>query len=262
MEYSIEDLPALDQSHNTSKFKLVTTEEVELPKNLPDKYVPPSAEADEVKMSYFKGPPEIEESSDEDSYKSFVRKQVLSESFAPMYDINDLPDLDDSPPRKSTPKKSSVSTPLNSQPLSFSKPAFNTPEPKAKERDSKNESLQKGGVKLLISGFAGENCDKICGTFRERKPEHNLGSRASYLGMRKKDGISIILWYWQEKGTWMIGREEHVGTEFAYACVKSKAETPPGVNADWYIFNPKTNKHEKNRLIITQSIEKAQDSSV
>jgi len=254
MDYSIEDLPALDKSHNTSKFKN-TSKEVELPKNLPDKYAPPSAEADEVKMSEFKGPPPPES---EDTYKSFL----FTETFATTYDISDLPDLDDSPTSHGKIRtKNSVSTPINSQFVSFSKPAYSTPEPKATERDSRNDSLQKGGVTIQISGFAGENCDKICGTFRERDVRHNLGMRASYLGQRMKShsGLSIILWYWQDKGTWMIGREEHVGTEFAYACVKSKAETPLGVNADWYIFNPKTNKHEKNKLIITQSIEKSQD---
>jgi len=233
MNYHIDDLPILDESHNKEKFHL---------KIVPSKNS--TTASTEVKMSDFKGPPE----NDDVSCKTFLQKQVLQESFGPTYDISDLPALDSSHIQVSSPKRASESVSFHvNKPLTFKKPAYSTPARKIPRSDTKKQMLVGNGVTIEISGYSGANSDKVCGIFKERKAQYDVGLRTSYIGKELACDKFIVLWYWSDKGSWMIGRDEHINTQFAYACAISEDKTPLSIS-NWNIFNPETKKYDKHKL--------------
>lgn len=115
------------------------------------------------------------------------------------------------------------------------------------------EQWDEGSIE--ISGRKGINEGRLNGVYTKRK--ESVNDKPSYV----KEGMSvnpIVLWYWPKNEVWMISREEDVGREQAYACVKCGEEVVnPADIADgktWMVWNKEAGQYKPDNNIKVRSL--------
>lgn len=107
---------------------------------------------------------------------------------------------------------------------------------------SSSESLPE---RIEVVGVQAESAKKVEGLFEKTERLENF----RHVWKLEKESGTFCIWNWKlptnNKFLWMISREEHIGTQNAYAVVQSKATDPCEIKNGWLIYNAALNKHEQ-----------------
>lgn len=115
----------------------------------------------------------------------------------------------------------------------------------------KFDTWDEGSVE--IKGRVGVGEGRVNGVYAPRPAEHNVGGKTSYVKEAQMED-PIVLWFWEKnQGVWMISRESQIGTDGAYACVRTGMEvsTPDEIvpGKTWMVFNKAEGRYEKDTSI-------------
>jgi len=96
-----------------------------------------------------------------------------------------------------------------------------------------------------VKGRVGVNEGRVNGVYAPRPAEFNVGGRTSYIKEAQMED-PIVLWFWESnQGVWMISRESGIGSDQAYACVRTgtEVESPQDIEEGktWMVFDRSIN---------------------
>jgi len=125
-------------------------------------------------------------------------------------------------------------------------PAPDVDEDKATDAEAnavKFDTWADGSVE--VKGRVGVNEGRVNGVYAPRPAEFNVGGRTSYIKEAQMED-PIVLWFWEaNQGVWMISRESGIGSDQAYACVRTgmEVESPQDIQEGktWMVFNRNLN---------------------
>lgn len=122
---------------------------------------------------------------------------------------------------------------------------------KAEESAVKFDTWDEGSIE--IKGRVGVNEGRVNGVYAPRDAEYNVGGRTSYIKEAQMED-PIVLWFWEaNQGVWMISRESGIGSDQAYACVRTGMEcTTPDLIADgktWMVYDKAAGGYTKDNTI-------------
>jgi len=122
---------------------------------------------------------------------------------------------------------------------------------KAEESAVKFDTWDEGSIE--IKGRVGVNEGRVNGVYAPRDAEYNVGGRTSYIKEAQMED-PIVLWFWEaNQGVWMISRESGIGSDQAYACVRTGMEcTTPDLIVDgktWMVYDKAAGGYTKDNTI-------------
>jgi len=125
-------------------------------------------------------------------------------------------------------------------------PAPDVDEDKATDAEAnavKFDTWAEGSVE--VKGRVGVNEGRVNGVYAPRPAEFNVGGRTSYIKEAQMED-PIVLWFWEaNQGVWMISRESGIGSDQAYACVRTgtEVESPQDIEEGktWMVFDRSIN---------------------
>merc|ERR1719188_419127 len=77
------------------------------------------------------------------------------------------------------------------------------------------------------------------------------------------NGETFVIWCYDiakaRKTLWMISKQEHIGTDNAYACAKDSARIPSDIDSYWMVYNKTRSTYEKVKTLVITAVEEEEE---